>query len=461
MTAGRLRIGVHLIRRRILRHAARHGGEAAHGSVFRCWGGFEAISALTWASRARFVIWDEAESADAFVARCDVLIGIPDIRLLNARRRTRRRPPYLAMVMGDATRGLPWPSTVLRLLQSNDTLVCTCVADTRILRLFLQVPAPGSLQVAPMPGDLSLFAAGKRLPPVAAEALRPFGPDRPLILSAERLKQEKGVHGLIPLVADLRNRGHRPVLVILGARPRADAYRQAIEGELIRAGLAEACVWLPFLAPDALAAVYARSTFVVSASTIYDNNFGYVPIESMSAGTPPVVTDWGGYRDSVVDGVTGIHMPTTLRADGSVTMDWKPAAAAADALLRDSARYERVRAAGRERVASTFSVEAAASRYAELAEAALARDESALGPWGITEAGRRAVRAGWTDRIDNAERTERRPRGPAGSPAATLTADQLAETAEIKQLIYAHYATYAEPAAPLRAADVARPPDQR
>jgi glycosyltransferase involved in cell wall biosynthesis len=453
MTAGSLRIGVHLIRRRILQQAARYGGEAAHGSVFRCWTGFEAISALTRGSRSRFEIWDEVEPADAFVARCDVLVGIPDIRLLNARRRSVRRPPYLAMVMGDATRALPWPSPILRLLQSNDTMVCTCVADTQILRVFLRTPEPSSLQVAPMPGDLSPFVEGKPLPLAAVEALRQFAPDRPVILSAERLKPEKGVHGLIPLVADLHDRGHRPVLVILGARPSTGAYQQAIELQLSRAGLLEACVWLPFLRPDALAAVYARSAFVVSASTIYDNNFGYVPIESMSVGTPPIVTDWGGYRDSVVDGVTGIRMPTTLHAGGSVSIDWMPAAKAADALLRDSSRYERVRKAGRERVASTFSVEATASRYAELAEAALARREEALGPWAVTDAGRRAVQVGWTDRIDNAERTERLPRRSPRSGAARPSDAQMPEVEELHRLIYAHYATHVEPAAPSRPAE--------
>jgi hypothetical protein len=188
--------------------------------------------------------------------------------------------------------------------------------------------------------------------------------------------------------------------------------------------------------------VYARSSLVVSASTIYDNNFGYVPIESMAAGTPPVVAAWGGYRDSVVDGVTGIHMPTTLRTDGSVTVDWLTAAEAADGLLRDSARYAQVCAAGRERVANIFTIEAAARRYAELAEAALARPGDTLEPWAVTEAGRRAVRAGWTDRMDNAARTERLPRRPSRPRGTAREAD------EIRQLIYAHYATDVEAAAP-------------
>ena len=42
----------------------------------------------------------------------------------------------------------------------------------------------------------------------------------------------------------------------------------------------------------------------VSLSVHQDENFGYAPIEAMACGVPAVVTDWGGYRDSVVHGET-------------------------------------------------------------------------------------------------------------------------------------------------------------
>lgn len=442
MTARGLTIGVHLIRRRILDAADRHGGEAAHSSVFRCRSGFEAMSAHTRGSRARFVVWDEAEPADDFVARCDVLVGVPDIRLLNARARSAHRPPYLAMVMGDATRAVPWTSPLMARLQSNDTLVCTCEADTRILREFLDVPEPSGLDVAPMPGDLSRFFEGRPPAPAAVEALRGVGPDRPVVLSAERLTEQKGVHRLVPLVAGLRDRGHRPVLVVLGSRTATNDYQRAITGQLAAAGLLDSVVWMPFLTPDELAALYARSTLVVSASTIYDNNFGYVPIESMAVGTPPVVTAWGGYRDSVVAGVTGIHIPTTLHPDLSVSVDVEASVRAADELLGDASAYERVSRAARERAADRFSVPATARRYTELAEVALARREADLPPWTVNERGRAAVRLGWTDRVDNPDRTGRVRRSAPGRSARETD-----EMHELEYRIYRHYATEVEPVA--------------
>ncbi|MFC2146189.1 glycosyltransferase family 4 protein [Acidobacteriota bacterium] len=38
--------------------------------------------------------------------------------------------------------------------------------------------------------------------------------------------------------------------------------------------------------------------------------FGLTPIEAMACGIPQVVSDWNGYRDTVVDGVTGFLIPT-------------------------------------------------------------------------------------------------------------------------------------------------------
>lgn len=46
--------------------------------------------------------------------------------------------------------------------------------------------------------------------------------------------------------------------------------------------------------------------------------FGITPIEAMACGTPQVVSDWSGYRDTVVDGETGFLVPTRRIADDHV-----------------------------------------------------------------------------------------------------------------------------------------------
>jgi alpha-1,3/alpha-1,6-mannosyltransferase len=89
-------------------------------------------------------------------------------------------------------------------------------------------------------------------------------------------------------------------------------------------------------------------------------HFGLVPIEAMAAGRPVIAVDRGGPTETVVDGVTGFLRPPT-------------AAAFADALrvlVDEPATADRLGAAGRERVATHFSLEAFGERLETMVRAA-------------------------------------------------------------------------------------------
>lgn len=57
---------------------------------------------------------------------------------------------------------------------------------------------------------------------------------------------------------------------------------------------------------------WAASDLFVSLSDNLQETFGITPVEAMAAGLPVVVTDWDGYKDTVVDGVTGYRVPTWM-----------------------------------------------------------------------------------------------------------------------------------------------------
>ena len=61
---------------------------------------------------------------------------------------------------------------------------------------------------------------------------------------------------------------------------------------------------------------YAADIFTSLVDNIQET-FGLTPLEAMAAGLPVVVTDWNGYRDTVVEGVTGFRVPTCMPAPGS------------------------------------------------------------------------------------------------------------------------------------------------
>ena len=56
--------------------------------------------------------------------------------------------------------------------------------------------------------------------------------------------------------------------------------------------------------------LYSSADIFVSPADNLQETFGITPIEAMACGIPQVVSDWDGYKDTVVDGVTGFRVPT-------------------------------------------------------------------------------------------------------------------------------------------------------
>jgi D-inositol-3-phosphate glycosyltransferase len=148
---------------------------------------------------------------------------------------------------------------------------------------------------------------------VNLRAFRPTGPAEPRrdgrhrLVVVSRLVERKGVGNVITALAEIPN----AELVIAGgpererlwsdpevrrlarlARSRGVEDRVEFRGRLERADV-----------PPLL-----RSADVVVTVPWYEP-FGIVPLEAMACGVPVVATAVGGMIDTVVDGITGIHVP--------------------------------------------------------------------------------------------------------------------------------------------------------
>ncbi len=100
----------------------------------------------------------------------------------------------------------------------------------------------------------------------------------------------------------------------------------------------------------------AASDMALSLVDCLQETFGLTPVEAMASGLPIILSDWNGYRDTVVEGRTGYLIPTTSYQPG-----WK--SVALKQLALDDEYLDQVSA----RISSQISVDA------ECAGKALAR----------------------------------------------------------------------------------------
>lgn len=208
--------------------------------------------------------------------------------------------------------------------------------------------------------DLDRFAP--RPPDPALVARLTGGVVRPVLLCAGRLVRWKGFEYAIEALARMRTQP-APVLVIAGDGP----YRAALARLAAARGVSERVVWLgawPYVAmPD----LYAAAAIVVGTSFV-NETFGISLCEALASERPVVASDFGGFREVVRHGKTGLLTPP---------QDPDALARALDDLLADPVRQRVFGLAGRRDVAARFSWDAVVTRVLDAYAIALAAPGSA------------------------------------------------------------------------------------
>ncbi|MDY7230450.1 glycosyltransferase family 4 protein [Hyalangium rubrum] len=118
------------------------------------------------------------------------------------------------------------------------------------------------------------------------------------------------------LVAD--NPRQNPLLVLAGSG--TDSHLRTIREHAAQQGIGDRVMVMSELHKARRHLYYSAADVFVSPIDNVHETFGLTPLEAMACGIPAVVSDWDGYRSTVIDGETGFRIPTSwMRCDADVS----------------------------------------------------------------------------------------------------------------------------------------------
>lgn len=260
-------------------------------------------------------------------------------------------------------------------VRPGDGILFTSTADHAIWRQVVNASRVVE-RVIPLPVDDATF----RTDPTPSDpgVRERFGipSDRLLLLYVGRVNIQKNVHGLLDLLAEVRVAHPDVQLACVGEpdetwlaefRVANAGYLDLLHRRAEALGVADAVHFVGPAFGEDLAALYRTADVVVNLSFYHRENFGLSQAEAQACGTPVVCSAWGGFRDVVVDGKTGVLADAVLTRNG-IRVNWADAAHAVSTLLGDPEERRTMGEAAAERARSEHSI----STFAEQLRAAVA-----------------------------------------------------------------------------------------
>jgi D-inositol-3-phosphate glycosyltransferase len=188
-----------------------------------------------------------------------------------------------------------------QIARGANAIIATCTDEVKELAAY--GAPPGRIHVVPCGVDTELFRPGG---PAAGRGSRTT-PGGLRIVTFGRLVPRKGIDTIIaalPGVPDAE-------LVVAGGpergRLRLDAEARRLIGLAETYEVADRVTFAGHVPHEDLAPLLRSCDVAVSVP--WYEPFGIAPLEAMACGLPVIVSAVGGHLDTVLDGVTGLHVP--------------------------------------------------------------------------------------------------------------------------------------------------------
>lgn len=281
------------------------------------------------------------------------------------RSRMRRRIPFVYFPLGDFPRGAWFYRHVYRYLGPDDLLMFSSRADLAIHDALVS-STPARTVVVPFGVRIADFRKARS---TRATTRRQLGlvADNVVFVYHGRVTAEKNVHAAIMLFRSLARdhpgaqlwvigsqpgeyaRGPGPIAIsALAAGPLSNVFKALVRGTRVE----KRVLFWGAVSREALPLILGAADVGLNLTLNEDENFGYGVVEAMACGLPVIGTDWGGLKDTIIDGITGFRVPTIVTSTGIALDRWQGAQRARELLdspeLRARMGREAARHAARE-----------------------------------------------------------------------------------------------------------------
>ena len=319
-------------------------GDPPFHSVSKLWkgtvDGLDACFDIRVFPVSSFEVDCHAPSFRAFVADVDLIFLLSPYYAID---RTVADRPLVAYALGSLAKGGHWLRHNAASFRPSDSLIVSSMSCQRIFESVALAPAM-SVHRVPFGVDPTIYRPRDKR---AMRERHGLPRDKRILVYSGRISPQKNCALILDLFATVRRRHEDLHLVFVGDRDDfvvPDLTPHPSDRATFDQRLAEIGTDVTLVDhqqdPVSHAQILAAADLGLNLTTAPGENYGFTQVEYQMVGLPVVCTDYGGLRDTVLHGATGLRVDTTLTIDG-VRVDLDQAVAYADRLLSDPDLAER------------------------------------------------------------------------------------------------------------------------